>query len=206
MSRRKMPWGWMDGWMDGHTAKESNSMEILNPLAWVNCSPVQQLSNCKVFTLSWHPHCVTLKKTLKIILPRQTLNLISSATTTRWTDFSESSSTAASGVFFGYLGGECRTLIREKSIPSLRPLMPFPKLLQQTLLPQPPLLLLWMQMCAEWEGRLLLRFREEDWESTIWVMCKWASEQHSRAISSFREKLGWEVLYKMWISENRKQQ
>jgi hypothetical protein len=63
-----------------------------------------------------------------------------------------------------------------------------------------------MQMCAEWEGRLLLRFREEDWESTIWVMCKWASEQHSRAISSFREKLGWEVLYKMWISENRKQQ
>lgn len=63
MSRRKMPWGWMDGWMDGHTAKESNSMEILNPLAWVNCSPVQQLSNCKVFTLSWHPHCVTLKKT-----------------------------------------------------------------------------------------------------------------------------------------------
>ncbi len=194
--------------MDGHTAKESNSMEILNPLAWVNCSAVQRLSNCKVFTLSWHPHCVTFKKTLKIILPRQTLNLIPSATTTttRWTDFSESSSTAASGVFFGYLGGECRTLIREKFIPSLRPLMPFPKLLQQTLLPQPPLLLLWMQMCAEWEGRLLLRFREEDWESKIWVMCKWASEQHSRAISSFREKLGWEVLYKMWISENRKQQ
>lgn len=57
----------MDGWMDGHTAKESNSMEILNPLASVNCSPVQQLSNWADI-----PHCVTFKKTLKMILPRQT--------------------------------------------------------------------------------------------------------------------------------------
>lgn len=60
-----------DGWVDGHTAKEPNSMEIQNALASVNCSPLQQLSNCKVFKLSWHPHCVTLKKTLKMI--RQTL-------------------------------------------------------------------------------------------------------------------------------------
>lgn len=169
MRRRKMPWGWMGGWTHSKRTKLYGNSKCS---CFSELLPTPTTFKLQSFQIELTSTLCHLKKNPQ----NDTTNPISSATTTRWTDFSESSSTAASGVFFGNLGGECRTLIRVKSIPSLRPLMPFPKLLQQTLLAQPPLLLLWMQMCAEWEGRLLLRFREEDWESTIWVMCKWASE------------------------------